>query len=166
MAVMMVGCSSDDDNNAHAPTAPNTLQIRNAEKSVIYQVTGGIFYGNETLYSEGPSMIFNFGLPEECGISGLVIRIFNTNINELHVGETFHLDQFEANLLPTGEWFCGTAFVNNTRFMNGAIQVVDNKTKGAQVVLTLRLINLTFGEDESSIIINGTVDYENTGYLF
>ena len=50
--------------------------------------------------------------------------------------------------------------------MNGAIQVVDNKTKGAQVVLTLRLINLTFGEDESSIIINGTVDYENTGYLF
>ena len=166
MAVMMVGCSSDDDDNVYDPSIPNTLQIRDAERSVSYQVTGGIFYDDQMPNSEGPSIIFNCGLPEECGLSGLVIRISKTNINELHVGDTFQMDLFGANLTSKYVGFCGTPFVNNTRLTNGAIQVVDNKTKGGQDVLTLRLINLTFGEGESSIVINGTVDYEYTGSMY
>ena len=166
MAVMMVGCSSDDDNFVYDPSAPNMLQIRDGGKSVSYQVTGGIFYVNQMLISEGPSIIFNCGLPEECGLSGLVIRIAKTPTNELEVGEIFQMNQFWANLTPRYEWFCGTAFVNNTRLTNGTIQVVDKKMKDGQDVLTLRLINVTFGEGEGSYVINGIVDFEYTGSMY
>lgn len=166
MAVMMVGCSSDDDNFVYDPSISNTLQIYDAEKSVSYQVAGGIFFDDQGLNSAGPSFIFNCGLPEESGLSGMVIRIAKTPTSELEVGETFQMNQFWANLTPRSEWFCGTAFVNNTRLTNGTIQVVDKKTKDAQNVLTLRLINLTFGEGESSIVFNGTVNYLYTGGLY
>ena len=166
MAVMMVGCSSDDDNFVYDPSVTNTLQIRDGEKTVSYLVTDGTFYDNQMLISVGPSFIFNCGLPEESGLSGMVIRIAKTSTNELEVGETFQMNQFGANLTPRSEWYCGTAFVNNTRLTNGTIQVVDKKTKDGQDVLTLRLINVTFGEGESSIVINGTVNFKYTGSMY
>lgn len=166
MAVMMAGCSSDDDNFVYDPSAPNMLQIRDVEKTTNYQMSDGIFFDDQGLDSAGPSFIFSCSLPEESGLFDMVIRIAKTSTNELEVGETFHMNQFWANLTPRSEWFCGTAFVNNTQLTNGTIQIVDKKTKDGQDVLTLRLINVTFGEGESSIVINGTVDYENTGYMF
>ena len=166
MAVMMAGCSSDDDNFVYDPSISNTLQIYDAEKSVSYQVAGGIFFDDQGRNSAGPSFVFNCGLPEDSGLYGMVIRIAKTNINDLRVGDTFQMEQFEANLTPRSEWYCGTAFFNNTRLTNGTVLVVYRKTKDAQNVLTLRLINLTFGEGESSIVFNGTVNYLYTGGLY
>ena len=166
MAVMMAGCSSDDDNFVYDPSAPNMLQILEGEKTNSYQMTDGIFFDDQGLDSAGPSFIFNCGLPEESGLSGMVIRIAKTPTNELEVGEIFQMNQFWANLTPRSEWFCGTAFVNNTQLTNGTIQIVDKKTKDGQDVLTLRLINVTFGEGEGSYVINGIVDFEYTGSMY
>lgn len=109
----------------------------------------------------GPGFIFRC-TTEEIHVAIRIIGI-KADIDDFQVGETFELNQFNANVLPYEE--CGTPPVHHDEYnaTKGSIKLLDKKKAGDKDVLTFQLNNLEF---EGFCTINGTVDYVYEGTVY
>ena len=154
MAMMIVGCSSDDEDENYS-FVPNILQIRDGKNTDTksYSVTNAYYL------QEDKNIIFR------CDINStytdeLFIIIKRDSFDNIQPGETFQLNQFYAHMISYAE-NDDNSYYNVTKRI---IKLVDRKRVGDKEVLSLQINNLTIDNEDSTneghyIIINGLVDY-------
>lgn len=177
LAMTMVGCSSDDEDENDS-YVPNVLQIRNGENTESYSVTDAIFYSDERENLGDDYTVFECVtnspyLSERSSSNFLILSILikKGSIDTIQPGETFQLGQFTA-ILSLNVYLCGNSgsiLYNNAT--KGIIKLVDKKKIGDRTVLSLQIKDLTIESESQSFInqgpyiINGLVDYkERRGY--
>lgn len=171
MAMTMVGCSSDDEDENDS-YIPNVLQIRNGDSTESYSVTNAIFYSVETERIGDDYTVFecviNFNSPYLylSGQSLLTLLIKKKGcIDAFQPGETFQLDQFTAILRPNFYLFYADTEILYNNVTKGTIKLVDKKKIGDITVLSLQIKDLTFENsfiNQVPYIINGLVDYKES----
>lgn len=176
MAMTMVGCSSDDEDENDS-YVPNVLQIRNGDSTESYSVTNAIFYSVKTERIGDDYTVFEcvinspyFSERFSINFSYLTILIKKGSFDAFQLGETFQLGQFTAILRPN--YYSYSADTENVynNVTKGIIKLVDKKKIGDITVLSLQIKDLTIESESQSFIykgpyiINGLIDYKEFVY--
>lgn len=167
MAVAMVGCSSDDENNNYPydPFLSNGLRISygNNANTKDFRVEDGKFYIDMMPTDMGPGFIFYCDIKESSDLKQLILRFrgVKARTDDFQVGETFQLNnRIGASLVPN-EW-CSTT-PGQIHATQGSVKLVGKKKVLDNDVLTFQISDLSF---DGLYIVNGYVDFEYNGTVY
>ena len=167
MAVAMVGCSSDDENNNYPydPFLSNGLRISDGSgaNTEDFRVEGGKFYIDMMPTDIGPGFVFYCDIKESPDLRTLILRFRGVKActDDFEVGETFSLDKWIGASLVLNEW-CSTT-PGQIHATKGSVKLVGKKKVLDNDVLTFQINDLSF---DGLYTVNGSVDFEYDGIVY
>ena len=177
MAVLMTGCSSDDDVVDPVVGEINVLLIQsdNGKTSTGTMYKSGETYnpphcylGKEIRYNGGNELIvYHMGFGANIKGSDVFDMLnisFESNqpmsFSNLKAGDTFDSSQFHAAAAYTPTWM--EDILIQATALSGKVTVIGTSKVGDKSYMTLRLTNFRFDAIDHTCVytVNGTVDYE------
>jgi len=177
MAVLMTGCSSDDDVVDPVVGEINVLLIQsdNGKTSTGTMYKSGETYnpphcylGKEIRYNGGNELtVYHMGFGANIKGSDVFDMLnisFESNqpmsFSNLKAGDTFDSSQFHAAAAYTPTWM--EAILIQATALSGKVTVIGTSKVGDKSYMTLRLTDLRFDAIDHTCVytVNGTVEYE------